>query len=462
MIREGTIKQPSLSIYLPNRNINMKYSQFNSIESFDNRYHLYNSFTQKFIVIDEVLKDMLEAAIVEGIDGLEEYHPDFYSYLKSEEFLVPSEVDEVQKVVALSKSVDENNHTFLLTINPTMNCNFKCWYCYETHIKKSAVTPQMINKIGLFMENTASKSGLRFFSLAFFGGEPLLYFKRDVVPIILKMQEVCIKNEVDYSIGFTTNGYLVDDDFIEFFKINNMIPSLQITLDGYKEEHDKVRFVNASKGSYEEIITNVKKLLLNSFPVRLRINYTTENLPNSYKIASEFNDIPKEVLERYLVMDLHRVWQDSKNDDINWTVNKVVQEVKKENVPIEHMQLNNVRDSCYADKRNSVVINYNGDLFKCTARDFTTVGRAGYLDEGGRLVWENDYLERRMNAKFKNKPCQTCRLMPLCNGGCSQHAMEAAEKGIEYCVFSGDEEQKSIIIKAKIEEIIESLELNEV
>lgn len=436
----------------------MKYSQFNSIVTFDERHHLYNSFTQKFIVIDSTLKEMLEAAIVEGVDGLDEFHPDFYAYLKSEEYLIPNEVDEVQKVVELARSVDENNNSFLLTINPTMNCNFKCWYCYETHIKKSAVTVEMIDKIGMFMEKTAKRDGMRYFSLAFFGGEPLLYFKRDVVPMILQMQKVCSENFVDYSIGFTTNGYLVDQNFIDFFKSNNMTPSLQITLDGFKEEHDKVRFVNASKGSYDEIIANVKLLLMNEFPVRLRINYTTENLPNSYKIASEFTDIPKEILDRYLVMDLHRVWQDSKNDDIQIAVDKVVGEVRKERVPVEHMTLNNVRDSCYADKRNSAVINYNGDLFKCTARDFTTVTRAGYLSEEGDLVWENDYQERRMKAKFKNKPCLTCRLMPLCNGGCSQHAMEAVEKGVEYCVFSGDENQKTAVIKAKIEEIIEALE----
>jgi uncharacterized protein len=439
----------------------MKYSQFNSIVFFDNRYHLYNSYTQKFIVIDATLKDLLDAAVVEGIDGLSEIHPDFYSYLKSEEFIVPNEVDEVQKVRDIVKSVDENTQSFLLTINPTMNCNFKCWYCYETHIRKSSLTNDMIEKIGRFMENITSKDGIQYFSLAFFGGEPLLYFKRDVVPLIEKMQDECVKNKVDYSVGFTTNGYLVDDEFIDFFKSHKITPALQITLDGYKEDHDAVRFVNSSKGSYEVIIKNIRKLLLNSFPVRLRINYTTENLANSYKIADEFKDIPEEILKKFLVIDLHRVWQDSKNDNIIVTVEKVVEEVRKQNVPIEHMVLNNVRDSCYADKRNSAVINYNGDLFKCTARDFTTSDRAGYLSDNGELIWENDYQERRMDIKFKNKPCLSCRLLPICNGGCSQHALEAVEKGVEYCVFSGDENQKSSIIKSKIEQIIESLELNE-
>lgn len=113
---------------------------------------------------------------------------------------------------------------------------------------------------------------------------------------------------------------------------------------------------------------------------------------------------------------------------------------------------NNVVNSCYADKRNSVVINYNGDIFKCTARDFTKAAREGYIDEQGELVWENDSLERRMNIKFKNKPCLSCKILPICNGGCSQHAME--NLGKDYCMYDGDEAEKDKVVSAKISEIM--------
>ncbi len=442
----------------------MKYSQFNSIVSFNNKYHLYNSFTQKFIIIDTLLKDLLESAMIEGVEGLEDVHPDFYLYLKSEEFIIPDKINEVEKVKELVKNVDGNIHNFLLTINPTMNCNFKCWYCYETHIKKSSFSSNMIERVGYFIEKTTKKKDMHHFNLAFFGGEPLLYFKRDVIPIIKKLQQECVKNLVDYSVGFTTNGYLINDEFIKFFKSHKITPSLQITLDGYKEKHDSVRYVSANKGSYEVIVNNIKKLLINSFHVRLRINYTSENISDAYKIADEFDDVSLEIKKEFLLVDLHRVWQDSKNDDILIIVEKVIDKFKEKNMPVQHMVPNNVHDSCYADKRNSVTINYNGDLFKCTARDFLTTSRVGYLDEGGDLVWENNHLEKRMDIKFKNKPCLTCRLLPICNGGCSQHALDAFEDGEkEYCIFYGDEKLKDDVIVSKVKEIIEPLlELNEV
>jgi uncharacterized protein len=435
----------------------MKYSQFNSIIPFDGKYALYNSFSQKAIFLESTLKDILSAARIEGIDALQEIHPTFYDYLAEQAFLVPSEVNEVDKVKALVKQTDENQNSFLLTVNPSMNCNFKCWYCYETHVRDSRLNPTMIGKINRFITNTANKPGMKYFSLSLFGGEPLLYFKRDVTPIIDVFSTICREKKIDFSLGFTTNGYLVDQEFIDYFKERNLTCMLQITLDGYKEKHDEVRYVNASKGSYTQIINNIRLLIKNQFVVRLRVNYTEKNIADTYKIAEEFADIDKAITNQYLAFDYHRVWQDDKVDDTYKSLEQNVDALRTNGFNVsDKYSPNSVRDSCYADKRNSAVINYNGDLFKCTARDFTTVKRAGYLSDDGELIWENDYLNKRMNVKFNNKPCLACRLMPICNGGCSQHALE--HLGVDdYCVYHGDENEKDKVVNSKIEEIVAAI-----
>jgi uncharacterized protein len=430
----------------------MKFSQFNSIIPYQEKFALYNSFNQKVIFILPELKDLLNAAVFEGIDKLEEIHPTFYKYLRDQEYIINSSDDEIFKVKELSKSIDENDTSFYLTINPTMNCNFKCWYCYETHVKQSKLDIEFIDRIKKFISKTVSNNSLDTFSLAFFGGEPLLYFKKNVTPLINYFTEKCHEKNVAYNISFTTNGYLINQEFVDYFKEKNITCALQITLDGYKEEHDLVRFVSATKGSYETIIQNIRLLLQNEFFVRLRINYTDVSIVNTSKIANEFSDIPPEIRDKYLLFDYHRVWQDDKLDDTSTILNENILSIREKGFEVTSgYSPNNVIDSCYADKRNSAVINYNGDVFKCTARDFTTEKRAGYINEIGELVWENDYLEKRMNSKFKNKPCLTCKILPLCNGGCSQHAIEAEE---DYCVYFGDENEKDKVVKAKIEEIL--------
>jgi uncharacterized protein len=432
----------------------MKYSQFNALIAHEeDKFALYNSFNNKVLFLVPELKDLMEAAIREGIDNLYDIHPTFYDYLVAEGFLIDNEVDEVNKLKILSKSIDENTDTFLLTINPTMNCNFKCWYCYETHIKASKAKVDMIDRINKFVSATTSKPELLKFSLSFFGGEPLLYFDKVVIPIIDFFVDRVRERKLMFDISFTTNGYLINQAFIDYFTNKNIKCSVQITLDGYKEDHDKVRYVSAKKGSYTEIIQNVRLMVLNRFHVRLRINYTDKSIGNASKIADEFADIPQEITNDYLFFDYHRVWQDNKLDNTSEILEENLVSVREKGLIAEGgYSANNVLDSCYADKRNSAVINYNGDLYKCTARDFKTENRAGFINENGELIWENDYLERRMNAKFKNKPCLSCKIMPLCNGGCSQHAMERI--GEDYCVYMGDEEEKNKVVRAKIQDII--------
>lgn len=433
----------------------MKFSQFNAVIPYSEKYAVYNSFTQKVIFIDPTLKEILDAAMNEGVDNLEAIHPTFYQYLSDQEFLVDNNINEVDQLRARVRSIDETTDSYLLTINPSMNCNFKCWYCYETHVKGSRLDSDTIARINTFIFNTANIKGLKNFGLNLFGGEPLLYFEKDVIPVLDQYISQCRLNNLAPTIHFTTNGYLVDQTFVDYFNEKEVTPSFQITLDGYREKHDEVRYVSANKGSYFKIIDNIKLLIKNKFPVQIRINYTEKNVDGTHLIAEEFSDVDPYFRNNYLRMNYHRVWQDGKHDNTYLLLEENVRKVEEAGLAATtHESPNNVYNSCYADKRNSAVINFNGDVFKCTARDFTHIKRDGYLDDQGDIIWENNSLERRMNAKFKNKPCLTCRIMPLCNGGCSQLAVEFMESVDDYCIYSGNENEKMRIVKNKIREIV--------
>jgi uncharacterized protein len=429
----------------------MKFSQFNSIVPSENQYVLYNSFQQKVILLVPELYDLLISSI-NSIDKINEYHPVFYQYLVHHKFIVENSADEVKEVITLRNNIDENEKEFILFINPTLNCNFKCWYCYETHIKHSKLDDLIIERIKKFILNIfKNNSVLEIFSLSFFGGEPLLYFKKNVIPIIDYFFVQCKNHRVQPSINFTTNGFLINRGFIDYFKKHDYKPSLQITLDGYKDEHDAVRNTNGISGTYNKIIKNIRLLIENRFFVRVRINYTDKNIHNAVKIINDFLNISQKIKDNYLVFDFQRVWQNKCGSNVDEVLNNTISNFRKRcfNVDFEH-SFNNLTDSCYADKRNSVVVNYNGYIYKCTARDFNKKNREGYLDENGYLIWEKNSLEKRMNAKFKNNRCFSCKIFPLCIGGCSQQAIE--NKGVDYCIY--DESEKDNIIKDKIEKIL--------
>ena len=431
----------------------MKYSQFNSVVPYNDKFLLYNSFSSNYLVLMPMLKDLLEAASAEGVDQLEKVHPLFYQALASGKYLVDDTENELENVKRISKAIDSDDGVYQLTINPTMNCNFKCWYCYETHVKGSRMSQDIIARTNMFITSTAESPSLKQFALAWFGGEPLLYFEDIVLPIMQHFTETCTAKNIVGSIGFTTNGYLITEKMASTFA-KYPVTHLQITLDGSEEDHDMIRYVSKSRGSYREIIQNIKLLLQHGIRVTTRVNYTTKNIGKCIGILDDIQDIPVEERE-HLVIDFHRVWQDKEEDEFN-TAKSVINTFQRAGFRVNsHYSPDNVRHSCYADKKNSATLNYNGDIFKCTARDFTTSGREGYIAEDGTIVWENDSLNRRLDAKFNNKPCLTCRILPLCNGGCSQHALENLGKG-DYCVHAFDEREKDKIIVSKFEQMMAS------
>ena len=74
---------------------------------------------------------------------------------------------------------------------------------------------------------------------------------------------------------------------------------------------------------------------------------------------------------------------------------------------------------CYADRINYAHINYDGNVYRCTANDYTADNALGYVDDAGNIVWDeaktNGWSDK---AFFDNPVCLSCKLLPLCGGPC--------------------------------------------
>lgn len=417
-------------------------SKFNISIPYEGKYVFSNTFTQKFLLIEPLLMELVNAiSSKEEIAELQQIHPDFYSSLLSNGFIVDTDVDEINKVRELIHSVDNIDNFYHLMINPTMNCNFKCWYCYESHIKGSKVSPDTLSKIKKYIFNIFNeKTSIEYFHLSFFGGEPLLNYEDVVLPIMDYTHETANQFKKPLVISFTTNGFLINDRMAEDF-VKYGVRSLQISFDGNKENHDQTRFVTKTKGSYDVIVNNLKLLVSKRIKVALRVNYTEKNLHGLEEILTSFSDLTEED-KKCITLSMNKVWQETAPN--LFKIVDAFQEKAREFgfVIPDALEANTVINSCYADKRNQSVINYNGDVYKCNARDFTKDRREGVLKDG-HIEWSDKY-EERMNIKLKNKPCLECPILPVCGGGCSQKAIENV--GVDYCVHDFDEKKKKDLI----------------
>lgn len=158
----------------------MKFSQFNNSVAYKEKVVLYNSFSDHFMVVDPLLRDLVEAAKAEkDVSALHNYHPQFYNALKAKGFIVEETRDEVQAVKDVVAIIDGNEDRYHLVINPTMNCNFKCWYCYESHIKDSKMTePTLDNVRKHIVMVLQNKPALKNFHISWFGENPCCFLIR--------------------------------------------------------------------------------------------------------------------------------------------------------------------------------------------------------------------------------------------------------------------------------------------
>ncbi len=417
-----------------------KISRYTNFIPYEGKVIVHNGMSNEYLLLEPVLHELLQTSLHEekGVESLKEVHPDFYKHLIKKGFIVEDNIDELEECIKKLHQFDSNDTRYELHINPTMNCNFKCWYCYETHIKQSKMSEKTIEKVVLFAQNILeNKPKLQTFQVNWFGGEPLLYFDKVVLPLTKKIQKLCENKNIAFISLITTNGLLINDTVIKNAPELKLL-SFQITLDGHRERHNQVRFISKNRGSYDEIVNNIKKLVKSKIRVTVRINCSKETLEGLEKIADDFVDISREY-RQYITFDFHEVWQIE--EKLTKPLNQYIALFREKEFKVWAIDMHYFGLSCYADRINQANINYNGDVYKCTARDYTKENREGILNEKGEIIWNEKY-EKRFERKYANKPCLECSIFPICSGGCSQISLEKDN----YCIYDFDENRKKEVI----------------
>lgn len=429
-----------------NGNHTSRWNRYNYIKkNNDNEYLLFNCSTNNHLYMVREIKELL-VDHMDSVERIESVHPHLYDYLKKKEFIVNGDFDEIQDAAIRIQNNLRSSDYFELFINPTLDCNLRCWYCYETLQKKSCVNEDTLNSIKRFIKHKVESEELKEITISFFGGEPLLKFNKVVWPIIEFTKELCAENKKRCYFVFTTNGVLLTRKVTDQLYDAGLSCVFQVPFDGNEEYHNQVKKNTNGQGVFNRTIHNVMYALSRGFKFTIRCNYTSENLHSFNELISLFNEYAGECV-RYglLTFSYHRVWQADQTAEMG----KVVNEYENKTVLMDKSL-----DICYADRENSVVINYNGDVYNCTARDFRPEDREGYLNSDGTVTY-NDRHHKRMEVRFSNKNCRKCKIFPICNV-CSQTKLNRQNEDIQ-CYGSYSEEYKEALLLKKIEMVCNSI-----
>ncbi len=287
------------------------------------------------------------------------------------------------------------NDRLHLILLPTEQCNFRCTYCYEDFSigRMSAATIQGVKRL-----INQRLDSLRFLSVGWFGGEPLL--ARSVVEEISEhvVRNISDRADLRYEGEMTTNGFLLDTPAVN--RLTDLgIRSFQISLDGPEELHDGTRVRANGKGSFNQIWRNLLAIRHGTVPVTvlLRVHLTPENLP-------VMPDFLRQIRDTFLTDKRFKVLLKAvehlggPNDDTTEIIPE--EDRPKTLAELESIVLEGTdKDSlysgpeiCYASRPNSLMIRPDGRVGKCTVALSDPANTIGQLLPDGSLQIDNSQL----------------------------------------------------------------------
>ncbi len=418
----------------------MKWSKYNYIvNNRDGNYLLYNGFTESLSLIAKEIKQLLDTHR-QSIDDIQRIHPDLYAFLVKKEFVVDDALNESERVVKTFEQMEEQDDKFQLIINPTLDCNLRCWYCYEKHSKETAMPDNTMQAIKELIRNLTEKPNIRHLNLSFFGGEPLLGFRDRVRPLVEYADKQCSETGKTLNFAFTTNGVLLTRQATDFLTSFGRHLFLQIPFDGSRDLHNSIKKFSNGRGTYDRTLENIRYALGKGAQVSVRCNYTDNNAESFKELIRSFESIPEEE-KKQLSFSFHRVWQTSARQNTERVIRKTERLATK--LGIRHTSNHLSKMRCYADSKNSIVVNWNGDIYKCTARDFLPELKEGDLHPDGTITYNERYQDR-MEMRHTNKACLACNIFPLCSS-CTQDQLELFDADTCPRHHSGAEKRAMII-----------------
>lgn len=300
----------------------------------------------------------------------------------------------------------------------TDNCNLNCQYCYENKQDKE-LSFQNITQLIDFEIKQKNKTAV----IQFYGGEPLLKKQliRDSINYI-KMKNTKTK----FYFGITTNGTLIDNEWITYMKKNNFV-SIGYSIDGKSETQNKNRRTKNGEETFTIVEENAKKILENFNIVVAMMVVTKNNIKNlseniNYLIELGFRSINMQFnyLDDWQDQDLSEIKKQYKQ--VADIYAKAIQNEVNIDIPIIDEKIKTYiqpKYNCNQDCQlgiKTIHIGTDGNFYPCVQFVNHKEFRIGNCQQGINVKARKKVIE---NAKQENELCKSCLINKRCKHTCA-------------------------------------------
>lgn len=159
----------------------MKKSNYNIIIRSEKASLIFNSFTNSYIALSNVVCNAFESLSIE--DFKHKYEKSYHK-LCDNGVIIPKTKDELAIIRYRNKVATFGSRELRIVVYPTQDCNLKCWYCYENHIPHTRMNQDTICKVIKFVEKSINENSFDDFYITLFGGEPFTDFDTIAYPLL--------------------------------------------------------------------------------------------------------------------------------------------------------------------------------------------------------------------------------------------------------------------------------------
>ena len=239
-------------------------------------------------IVDELVYDLVDD---NKLRSKEELVADFGAKYGAD--VVEEAYEELQELVAegilytedqyediAHSSMDDRDYIKAVCLNIIHACNLRCKYCFadegEYNGHKGKMSLETAKKA---IDYVVKRSGPRKnIEIDLFGGEPTMMMDT-IKEIIAYARENEAKWNKRIRFTMTTNATLLTDEMMDY--MDKELENIILSIDGRKEVNDKVRIRFDGKGSYDQILPNIKKMVAKRDKNKahtVRGTFTRENL----------------------------------------------------------------------------------------------------------------------------------------------------------------------------------------
>ncbi|MBF6643410.1 radical SAM/SPASM domain-containing protein [Chryseobacterium indologenes] len=361
--------------------------------------------------------------------------------------LVPSFENELMEIVEENKMMIDTNNVLYQVIQPSSNCQLGCDYCGQEHTKND-LQAKDYEKLIERIRHKLSLKDYRALLIGWFGGEPLMSLQT-LRKVTGKLKEITSELGIDYSAKMTTNGLALKKNiFLELVNQHD-VKTIEVTLDGTAEFHDKRRFVKSGENSFHLIFKNLVDIFsIENYKelgarISIRCNVDRTNYQSVVPLLQLMHEHGfHEKISHFYVAPIHS-WGNEAHlvsleketfaeKEIEWILEQYKYGFSPSVLPVRNHEL------CMITNPDAELIDAFGNIYNCTEVPYvpayeSTEHKLGNIKDikidqkFGSLHLQN--WNDVVLTDQKGYPCHTCKMFPVCGGGCPK----SWEEGIIAC-----------------------------